>query len=230
MENPASLGHNTLARMIDHTLLRPSAQRGEITRLCQQALEWNFISVCISPIYVGLAHDILKGSATKVCTVIGFPHGMHTTSAKAFETARAIVDGATEIDMVIPVGALLEGDADTVWNDIRTVTDTAHQSGAILKVIIETCLLNDSQKELAARLVSDAGADFIKTSTGFSTGGATLHDIALLRSCCPPNVGVKASGGIRDTQTALAMIQAGANRIGTSNGIAILQGLHPDMA
>jgi deoxyribose-phosphate aldolase len=210
------------ARMIDHTLLKNTAIRKDIELLCSEALEFGFASVCVHPFYVGMCSSILHKSSTKVCTVIGFPHGMHRTGVKIAETMQAIHDGAQEIDMVIQVGALIDGDKDIVWNDIRSVVDTAHQSGAVVKAIIETSVLNEEQKISACEIVSDAGADFIKTSTGFAGGGATIEDIRLLRSHVDPDIQVKASGGIRTFEQALAMIQAGATRIGTSSGVAMV--------
>lgn len=213
------------ARMIDHTLLKNTAIRKDIELLCSEALEFGFASVCVHPFYVGMCSSILHKSSTKVCTVIGFPHGMHRTGVKIAETMQAIHDGAQEIDMVIQVGALIDGDKDIVWNDIRSVVDTAHQSGAVVKAIIETSVLNEEQKISACEIVSDAGADFIKTSTGFAGGGATIEDIRLLRSHVDPDIQVKASGGIRTFEQALAMIQAGATRIGTSSGVSMLSTL-----
>ena len=213
------------ARMIDHTLLKNTAIRKDIELLCSEALEFGFASVCVHPFYVGMCSSILHKSSTKVCTVIGFPHGMHRTGVKIAETMQAIHDGAQEIDMVIQVGALIDGDKDIVWNDIRSVVDTAHQSGAVVKAIIETSVLNEEQKISACEIVSDAGADFIKTSTGFAGGGATIEDIRLLRSHVDPDIQVKASGGIRTFEQALAMIQAGATRIGTSSGVSMISTL-----
>jgi deoxyribose-phosphate aldolase len=213
------------ARMIDHTLLKNAAIRKDIELLCAQSLEYGFASICVHPYYVGMCSSILHKSSTKVCTVIGFPHGMHRTGVKIAETMQAIHDGAQEIDMVIQVGALIDGDKDIVWNDIRSVADTAHQSGAVVKAIIETSVLNEEQKISACEIVSDAGADFIKTSTGFAGGGATIEDIILLRKYVDSDIQVKASGGIRTLEQALAMIQAGATRIGTSSGIAMMNEL-----
>ena len=213
------------ARMIDHTLLKNTAIRKDIELLCSEALEHGFASVCVHPFYVGMCSSILHKSSTKVCTVIGFPHGMHRTGVKIAETMQAIHDGAQEIDMVIQVGALIDGDKDIVWNDIRSVVDTAHQSGAVVKAIIETSVLNEEQKISACEIISDAGADFIKTSTGFAGGGATIEDIRLLRTHVHSDIQVKASGGIRTFEQALAMIQAGATRIGTSSGVSMVSTL-----
>ncbi|MFM8456198.1 MAG: deoxyribose-phosphate aldolase [Ignavibacteria bacterium] len=213
------------ARMIDHTLLKNPAIRKDIELLCSEALEFGFASVCVHPFYVGMCSSILHKSTTKVCTVIGFPHGMHRTGVKIAETMQAIHDGAHEIDMVIQVGALIDGDKDIVWNDIRSVADTAHQSGAVVKAIIETSVLTEEQKISACEIVSDAGADFIKTSTGFAGGGATIEDIQLLRTHVSPEIHIKASGGIRTIEQAMAMIEAGATRIGTSSGVSMLSTL-----
>lgn len=213
------------ARMIDHTLLKNTAIRKDIELLCSEALEFGFASVCVHPFYVGMCSSILHKSKTKVCTVIGFPHGMHRTGVKIAETMQAIHDGAHEIDMVIQVGALIDGDKDIVWNDIRSVADTAHQSGAVVKAIIETSVLTEEQKISACEIVSDAGADFIKTSTGFAGGGATIEDIQLLRTHVSPEIHIKASGGIRTIEQAMAMIEAGATRIGTSSGVSMLSTL-----
>jgi len=211
-----------LARMIDHTLLKNTAVRKDIEQLCAEAIEYSFASVCVHPFYVGMCSSILHGTNTRVCTVIGFPHGMHRTGVKIAETMQAMHDGAQEIDMVIQVGALIDGDKDIVWNDIRSVADTAHQSGALVKAIIETSVLTNEQKISACDIVSDAGADFIKTSTGFADGGATVEDIILLKQHVDKDIQVKASGGIRTLEQALSMIQAGATRIGTSSGVAII--------
>jgi deoxyribose-phosphate aldolase len=213
------------ARMIDHTLLKNTAIRKDIELLCSEALEFGFASVCVHPFYVGMCSSILHKSSTKVCTVIGFPHGMHRTGVKIAETMQAIHDGAHEIDMVIQVGALIDGDKDIVWNDIRSVADTAHQSGAVVKAIIETSVLTEEQKISACEIVSDAGADFIKTSTGFAGGGATIEDIQLLRTHVSPEIHIKASGGIRTIEQVMAMIEAGATRIGTSSGVSMLSTL-----
>jgi deoxyribose-phosphate aldolase len=211
-----------LARMIDHTLLKNTAIRKDIETLCAEAMEYEFASVCVHPFYVAMCSSILHKTSTKVCTVIGFPHGMHKTGVKITETMQAIHDGAQEIDMVIQVGALIDGDKDIVWNDIRSVVDTAHQSGALVKAIIETTVLTEEQKISACEIVSDAGADFIKTSTGFAGGGATIDDIILLRKHVDSDIQVKASGGIRTFEQALAMIEAGATRIGTSSGVGMV--------
>jgi deoxyribose-phosphate aldolase len=214
---------NNIAKMIDHTLLKPETTKEQIVKLCEEAKEHNFASVCVNPTWVATAAELLKGSDVKVCTVIGFPLGANTPEVKAFETKNAIENGATEVDMVINIGALKSGDDELVEKDIRAVVEAA-KGKALVKVIIETCLLTEEEKVRACELAVKAGADFVKTSTGFSTGGATVEDIALMRKTVGPEIGVKASGGVRDAQTAQAMIEAGATRIGTSSGVAIVQG------
>lgn len=217
-------GHE-LARYIDHTLLKPNATREEIIKLCEEAREHSFASVCVNPAYVGLAAKLLEGSPVKVCTVIGFPLGATSSFVKAMETRDCIANGATEIDMVINVGALKSKDYELVKNDIARVVEAA--GGNTVKVILETSLLNDEEKVKACEMSKLAGADFVKTSTGFSTGGATLEDICLMRQTVGPAMGVKASGGIRDTETALQMIQIGATRIGASASVGIVKGEKP---
>ncbi len=210
-----------LNNYIDHTILKPQATPADIVKLCREAADNQFFSVCVNPHYVALASEQLAGSAVAVCSVIGFPLGANTTEIKAREAAQAIADGATEIDMVINVGALLSGDRDFVEADIAAVVK-AIDKRALLKVIIETCLLNDEQIVEVCKIAKAAGADFVKTSTGFSTGGATTEHVALMRQTVGPEMGVKASGGIRDRAKALAMIEAGANRLGTSNSLLIV--------
>jgi len=216
-----------IARMIDHTLLKPDAVTSEIEALCKEAREYGFASVCINPCWVKLCTELLKDSEVKVCTVIGFPLGAASPETKAFETRQAIADGADEVDMVINIGALKDRDTGTVEHDIRAVTDAA-VGKALVKVIIETSLLTDEEKRLACELAVKAGADFVKTSTGFSGGGATVRDIKLMREIVGPDIGVKASGGVRDKESALAMIEAGATRIGASAGVSIVKGLTAD--
>lgn len=218
---------NELARMIDHTLLKPDACEDGVRKLCQEALEYKFASVCINPGYVQLCADLLKGSEVKVCTVIGFPLGATTSDTKAFETRDAIAKGAQEVDMVINVGKLKDKDFDYVKKDIEAVVNEA-KGKALTKVIIETCLLNDEEKIMACKLAKEAGADFVKTSTGFSTGGATFEDIKLMRETVGANMGVKASGGVRSYEDTMKMIEAGATRIGASASIAICEGLKSD--
>lgn len=212
-----------LAGYIDHTLLKPDATREQVLKLCQEAVTHHFWSVCVNPFYVSTAAEALKGSDVKVCSVIGFPLGASVTSIKAAETRQAIADGASEIDMVINVAALKNGETQWVQQDIEGVV-AALEGKAILKVILETCLLTREEIILACELSMAAGADFVKTSTGFSTGGATREDVLLMRSIVGPNMGVKASGGIRSREIALTMIGAGANRIGASASVAIVQG------
>jgi deoxyribose-phosphate aldolase len=215
---------NDLARMVDHTILKPEATRADIEKLCLEAKEYHFASVCVNPAHVRQAAELLGGSDVKVCTVIGFPLGANTSIVKAFETRDAIANGAEEVDMVINVGALKAGDYDLVSRDIEAVVDAA-AGQALTKVIIETCLLNDQEKIKVCQLAKNAGADFVKTSTGFNKGGATVEDIALMRKTVGPEMGVKASGGVRDRQSAEQMVKAGANRLGTSAGVAIVKGL-----
>jgi deoxyribose-phosphate aldolase len=212
-----------LARMIDHTLLKPEATREAVTTICKEALEYNFASVCINPANIELAAELLKGSEVKVCTVIGFPLGANTKEVKAFETKDAIEKGAQEVDMVINIGKLKDKDYDYVKEDIKAVVNAA-KGKAITKVIIETCLLTEEEKVMACKLAKEAGADFVKTSTGFSTGGATPEDIKLMRETVGIELGVKASGGVRSLEDAMAVIENGATRIGASASIAICEG------
>lgn len=213
-----------IAKMIDHTLLKADATKEQIIKLAEEAKEYSFASVCVNPTWVKIAAELLKDSPdVKVCTVIGFPLGATTSETKAFETKNAIENGATEIDMVINVGALKDKQDDLVEQDIKAVVDAA-TGKAIVKVIIETSLLTDEEKKRACELSVKAGADFVKTSTGFSTGGATVEDIRLMRETVGPEIGVKASGGVRSREDALAMIEAGATRIGASSGVAISKG------
>ena len=207
-------------KLIDHTLLKQDATPEQIVQLCDEARRYNFMSVCVNPVYVPLAHRCLKDSDVKVCTVIGFPLGMNLTKTKIQEAQLAIKEGAQEIDMVINVGMLKAGHDDYVEEEIRELKSVAGK--LVLKVIIETCLLTDEEKVRACECAKRAGADFVKTSTGFSTGGATPHDVALMRKTVGPEMGVKASGGVRTHEDLLAMVEAGANRIGTSNGTKII--------
>ncbi|WP_186440251.1 deoxyribose-phosphate aldolase [Bacillus licheniformis] len=216
-----------IARMIDHTALKPDTVKSEIEALCKEARVYGFASVCVNPCWVKLCAELLKESEVKVCTVIGFPLGAASPETKAFETRQAIADGAGEVDMVINIGALKDRDTGTVEHDIRAVTDAA-DGKALVKVIIETSLLTDEEKRLACELAVKAGAEFVKTSTGFSGGGATVRDIKLMREAVGPDIGVKASGGVRDKESALAMIEAGATRIGASAGVSIVKGLTAD--
>ncbi|HEU4963149.1 MAG TPA: deoxyribose-phosphate aldolase [Bacilli bacterium] len=209
--------------IIDHTLLKPEAQPEQIDKLCEEAKTYRFFSVCINPVYVERAARNLAGSSVKVCAVIGFPLGATTKETKAYEAKDAVVKGAHEVDMVLPIGLLKAGELKAVYEDIQAVV-SAVKGQALTKVIIETSLLTDLEKATACLLSVAAGADFVKTSTGFSSGGATVEDIRLMRATVGPNVGVKASGGIRSREDALAMMQAGANRLGCSAGVAIAQG------
>jgi deoxyribose-phosphate aldolase len=212
-----------LAGMIDHTLLRADARDEEIRQLAEEAKKYKFASVCVNPARVALAAELLKGTDVKVCTVIGFPLGASTSEVKAFEAGDAIAKGATEVDMVINIGALKDGNDELVERDIRAVVETS-AGKALVKVIIETCLLTDEEKVRACELSVKAGADFVKTSTGFSTGGATPEDVALMRKTVGDKVGVKASGGVRSREDMERMIEAGATRIGASSGVKIMEG------
>jgi deoxyribose-phosphate aldolase len=213
-----------LAGMIDHTLLKPDATQDQIAQLCFEARKYGFASVCVNPTWVALCAKLLDGSPVKVCTVIGFPLGATAPEVKAFEARNAIEHGAREIDMVINIGALKARDLDLVAQDIHGVVAASHERGAIVKVIIEAVLLTDEEKTIACLLSKEAGADFVKTSTGFASGGATVHDVALMRKAVGPGVGVKAAGGVRTFEDAEKMIQAGATRIGASAGVKIIQG------
>ena len=209
------------AKMIDHTLLKPEASREQVKKLCREAAEYGFHSVCVNSCYVSFCADLLKDSDVKVCTVIGFPLGAMSTAGKAAEAAAAVKDGADELDMVINVGMIKSGDWEYVRRDIEEVVKAAG-SRALVKVILETCLLTDEEKVEACKAAVRAGAAFVKTSTGFSTGGATVEDIKLMRAAVGPEIGVKASGGIRDKAAAMAMLEAGATRIGASATGAIV--------
>jgi len=219
-----------VASMIDHTLLKPDATPDQIAQLCHEARKYGFASVCINPGHVKLCSDLLRGTSVKVCTVICFPLGATSPEAKVYETETALRDGATEIDMVINIGALKGGDHSWVARDIQGVAKPCHNAGAILKVIIETSLLTDEEKITACLLAKQAGADYVKTSTGFAGGGATVQDVALMRRVVGPKMGVKASGGVHTFEEAKSMIEAGATRIGASAGVKIIQGEHPSEA
>lgn len=210
--------------MIDHTILKPEATKEMVRVLCEEAIEYEFAAVCVNPFYVKYSKELLKGSNIKIATVIGFPLGANTSSVKAFETEDAIKNGADEIDMVINVGALKSKDYSIVKEDISAVVEAA-KNKALVKVIIETSLLNHEEKIKACQLAMDAGADFVKTSTGFSTGGATVEDIKLMKEVVGDKLKIKASGGIRDLENANKMIQAGANRLGASSGVKIAKEL-----
>ena len=220
--NMATLGN--VASYIDHTLLKPEATAAEVDKLCDEAKKHHFASVCVNGTWVKRCSEILSGSGVAVCSVIGFPLGAMASEVKVYEARRAIEDGACEIDMVMNVGAIKSGDKEFVRRDIAGVARTCHQLGAKLKVILETALLSDAEKIAACELAKDAGADFVKTSTGFSKGGATVADVALMRRTVGPTMGVKASGGVRDEKDAKAMIAAGATRLGASASVAIVRG------
>ncbi|WP_018247999.1 deoxyribose-phosphate aldolase [Orenia marismortui] len=217
------MDNKELAAMIDHTILNADAQEKDIKLKCQEALEYEFASVCVNPTFVSVVNKELEGSNVKVCTVIGFPLGESTTETKVFEARNAIKNGADEIDMVINIGAIKSGAWDIVKDDIKSVVHSA-KGKAIVKVIIETCYLTDEEKRKACEVSKEAGADFVKTSTGFGTGGATVEDIKLMREVVGDKMGVKASGGVRSKEDAMKMIEAGATRIGASSGIAIVTG------
>jgi deoxyribose-phosphate aldolase len=219
----AAGGSGPIASLIDHTLLRPEATRADIVKLCGEARQYGFATVCINPYWVPLAASELAGTAVKVCTVAGFPLGATSTEAKVGEAAAALRAGAREIDMVMNVGALRSGDVDAVKMDIQAVTKVCHDAGAIVKVILETALLNDAQKTTACGLAQAAGADFVKTSTGFGPAGATVQDIVLMRHAVGPRMGVKAAGGIRTLDDFRAMVAAGANRVGASASVKIVE-------
>jgi deoxyribose-phosphate aldolase len=211
------------ASLIDHTLLKPEASEADIKKLCNEAIQFGFASVCVNPAWVNKAAEFLKGSPVPVCTVIGFPLGATLPDVKAYEARRAIFDGAREVDMVINIGALKSGDDCAVEDDIRAVAEAAHENGVLLKVIIETALLTDEEKVRACFASKNAGADFVKTSTGFAKGGATVEDVALMRRTVGASLGVKASGGVKGIDDARAMFEAGATRIGASVGVKIAQ-------
>ncbi|QQY80524.1 deoxyribose-phosphate aldolase [Keratinibaculum paraultunense] len=212
-----------IASMIDHTLLKPDATKKMIDKLCKEAKEYGFAAVCVNPYYVSRAKELLKDTNIKVATVIGFPLGANTKEVKAFETEDAIKNGADEVDMVINIGALKSEEYDVVIDDIKSVVKAANGK-AIVKVIIETCLLTKEEKIIACKLAKEAGADYVKTSTGFSIGGATVEDVKLMKEIVGDSLKIKASGGIRDYETAKAMIDAGASRIGASASIKIVEG------
>ncbi|HYH76308.1 MAG TPA: deoxyribose-phosphate aldolase [Arthrobacter sp.] len=213
-----------IASFIDHTLLKPEASEADILKVCSEAAEYRFKSVCVNPIWVKTVKTALKGSGVLTCSVVGFPLGATPTDVKTFEARGAVLDGADEIDMVINIAAARAGDKGALVEDITAVAEAVHASDAILKVIIETALLDDDQKVLACKAAVESGADFVKTSTGFNGGGATAEDIALMRRTVGPDLGVKAAGGVRSLADAQAMIAAGATRIGASSGIAIVKG------
>lgn len=217
-----------VAKFIDHTLLKPDATADEIDVLCDEAKEFGFASVCVNPTWVKRSADRLRGSDVKTCSVIGFPLGATTPEIKAMEARRALRDGAREVDMVINIGALKSGDLELVRTDIEKVVDSAHEGGAIVKVILETSKLTDQEKVIASALAKQAKADYVKTSTGFGGGGATVYDVSLMRETVGPDMGVKASGGVHTAQEAEDMIAAGATRIGASAGVVIVGGAEGD--
>jgi deoxyribose-phosphate aldolase len=219
-----SIDATTIASYIDHTLLKPEASEAEILKLCAEAAEYRFKSVCVNPVWVKTVVKALKGTGVLTCSVVAFPFGATPSDVKAFEARGAVLDGADEIDMVINIAAARANDKGTLVDDITAVAEAVHAGEAILKVIIETALLSDEQKVLACEAAVEAGADFVKTSSGFNGGGATVEDIALMRSIVGPDIGVKASGGVRTLADAQAMIAAGATRIGASSGVAIVGG------
>lgn len=221
---PQTAAIGGIASTIDHTLLKPEATSAEVDKLCAEALQHRFASVCVNGTWVRRCAEILHGSGVAVCSVVGFPLGAMAPEVKAYEARRAIEDGACEIDMVLNVGALKSGDHDFVRRDIAGLAQVCHRHGARLKVILETALLGDDEKVRACELAREAGADFVKTSTGFSKGGATVHDVALMRRTVGPTMGVKASGGVRDAKDAKAMLEAGATRLGASASVAIVSG------
>jgi deoxyribose-phosphate aldolase len=217
-------GSGSIASFIDHTLLKPEAGEADVLKVCAEAAEYHFKSVCVNPVWVKTVKKALRGSGVLTCSVVGFPLGATPTDVKTFEARGAVLDGADEVDMVINIAAARAGDKGALVEDITSVAEAVHASGAILKVIIETALLTDEQKVLACQAAVEAGADFVKTSTGFNGGGATVEDVALMRRTVGPDLGVKASGGVRSLADAQAMIAAGATRIGASSGIAIVKG------
>ncbi len=212
-----------IASLIDHTLLKPEATAEQIRNLCNEARQFRFASVCMNPWYVALAAKLMRGSGIKICSVAGFPLGATSTPAKVFEAKQGIRDGAREIDMVMNVGALKSGDDRAVQADIRAVADACHRAKSICKVILENVLLTDEEKIRACKLAKKAGADYVKTSTGFNTAGAAAADVALMRATVGPKLGVKASGGIRTYEDLMKMVEAGATRIGTSSGVKIME-------
>ena len=213
---------NNIAQIIDHTILKPDATKDMVKKVCDEAKKYNFASVCVNPYYVKYVSEELKESNVKVTSVIGFPLGSTSKDVKAFEAKKALEDGANEIDMVINIGAIKDGYLDIVREDIQAIVD-AVKGKAILKVIIETCLLTEEEKKIACKISKDCGVDFVKTSTGFSTGGATVEDVKLMKEIVGPNIGVKASGGIRTIEDAEKMIRAGATRIGASSSVSIVE-------
>lgn len=218
------MNRSELASLIDHTLLKPEATPQQIERICAEARDYHFASVCVNPVYVKQAAEALAGSGVAVCGVVGFPLGATTTEAKGCETLQALADGAEELDMVINIGMLKAGEEERVQDEIAALAHLCHEAGALLKVIIEAALLSDEEKVIACRAAQDAGADFVKTSTGFASGGATVEDVRLMRETVGPEMGVKAAGGIHSYAEAMQMFEAGATRIGASGSLQILAG------
>jgi len=227
---PVKLSGRDLARYIDHTVLKPEATEAQIIQLCEEARRYQFMAVCVNPVWVQRCASLLAGTDTRVATVVGFPLGATLSAVKAYETQQLVQAGAQEIDMVINIGALKSKDSALVARDIAAVVQASGSGQALTKVIIEAALLDDEEKQLACRLACEAGAEFVKTSTGFSIGGATAHDVALMRQVVGPHVGVKAAGGIRTYADALTMIAAGANRLGASASVKIMQEAEPAVA
>jgi len=223
VKSTPTISAHDLAKMIDHTLLKPEATEQQVYKLCNEAAENGFGAVCVNPCWVKTCLRSLEGSGVKVATVIGFPLGATTTAAKRAEAAEALKSGAQELDMVLNIGQLKSGQLNAVMKDMQSLARLAHVHGALLKVILETCLLSDEEKVVACKLAMQAGANFVKTSTGFSSGGATVEDVALMRETVGPKMGVKASGGIRTYADALKLVEAGANRLGCSAGVQILK-------
>ena len=223
MQSDKTTAERPIASLIDHTLLRPEATQDQIAQLCEEAREYGFAAVCVNPTNVKLATRLLKSSPVAVCTVVGFPLGATLPEVKAYEAQQALSYGATEIDMVINIGALKSEDYELVEQDIAAVARTCHDNGAICKVIIEAALLTEEEKVMVCQLAKKAGADYVKTSTGFGPGGATMEDVALMRRVVGPSMGIKAAGGVRTLETVREMIEAGATRIGTSSGVKIVQ-------
>jgi deoxyribose-phosphate aldolase len=223
MQSNKTTVERPIASLIDHTLLKPEATQDQIVQLCEEAREYGFAAICVNPTNVKLSTRLLKSSPVAVCTVVGFPLGATLPEVKAYEAKQALNHGATEIDMVINIGALKSENYELVEQDIAAVARTCHDNGAICKVIIEAALLTEEEKATACQLAKKAGADYVKTSTGFGLGGATVEDVALMRRVVGPSIGIKAAGGIRTLKTAREMIEAGATRIGTSSGVKIVQ-------
>ena len=223
-EDIGKISPKTIASLIDHTILKPQATEENVKTICEEALKFGFCSVCINPYWIPTASKLLKESNVKICTVIGFPLGANSSAVKVLETSQAIKEGADEVDMVINVGALKSGDLNSVKNDIQGVAQVASDANVVSKVILETCLLSNEEIETACKIAQEAGADFVKTSTGFSSGGATVETISLMRKTVGNSMGVKASGGVRSLEDLVNMVKAGATRVGASSGVQIMKG------